>query len=126
MMRSLLVFSLLIVCLGCDLTEASLDSERLPAECGGNNPVENLPWLKAEIEAYRTPSMLYDVFVYTATYRGITVFFTSICCPACNVSPPIVRNCQGESLGMIGIDLLQSNLRDQKIIWKTENQICQE
>jgi hypothetical protein len=125
MMRSFL-FSLFFVCLGCEIAESSLESERLSAKCGGNNPIENLPWLKAEIEAYRTSSALFDVLVYTAKYHGITVFFSSICCPACNVSPPTVRNCQGESLGKIGVDLVQSHVRNQRVIWRTENQFCLE
>jgi hypothetical protein len=125
MMRSFL-FSLLIVCLGCEMAESSLESERLSAKCGGNNPIENLPWLKAEIEAYRTSSAFFDVLVYTAKYHGITVFFSSICCPACNVLPPTVRSCEGQSIGMIGIDILESDLRNQRIIWRTENEFCQE
>jgi hypothetical protein len=94
--------------------------------CGVLNPIKNLSWLKDEIEngAYSKPSSIYDVYISTALYKGQTVLFTTICCPVCNVAPPQIKNCSGQSIGLLGVEIQDSELAETKVIWRTQNGAC--
>jgi hypothetical protein len=111
-----------ITFINCTPDEKDNDS----SVCGVFNPIQNLSWLKDEIEngAYSTPSSIYDVYISTAIYKGQTILFTTICCPVCDVAPPKIKNCSGQSLGLLGLEIQESELTETKVIWRTQNGFC--
>lgn len=102
------------------------DDDKPNVTCDVENPTENIDWLREELEngGYKNPSTHSDSFVIRATYNGQTVFYISICCPVCDVAPPVVRTCSGESLGHLGSDVDQSDLKNSVLVWRTENGVC--
>ncbi len=92
--------------------------------CGVANPVENLAWLKSAVQAATTTSLQADYTVSQATYKSNTVFWISICCPLCDVAPPIFRKCDGSVAGQLTVDIQNSELSNTKEIWKTSNGVC--
>jgi hypothetical protein len=93
--------------------------------CDVANPVKDLPWLKAEIEGnYATPNDVMDYIVYRATLHGATVFYTDICCPVCNTSPPFIKNCAGETIGQMSVSVDRSELKNVTVIWHSNNGVC--
>jgi hypothetical protein len=119
MKRSLLFLSLLFFALSCS-------DEDKKSSCDVANPVEDLEWLRNELEDgnYGTPTTHADYFVYQALYLGQPVFYISTCCPTCNMLPPSVKNCNGDILGSLGLDIDSDHLQDQVIIWRTHNGVC--
>jgi hypothetical protein len=109
---------LLILCLfNCD------EDSNNPKFCNVNS-IDNLDWLKKELDGYSGFSSLMDVSVHRAYYQGEEVIYKSICCPSCSMLPPEVRTCRGESLGRLGTDINPNLLTDSKTIWRTRNGIC--
>ncbi|HWA32793.1 MAG TPA: hypothetical protein VG737_01620 [Cyclobacteriaceae bacterium] len=92
--------------------------------CGVADPVENLPWLKIEIQALKSSSLEADYTVSQATYKGNTVFWISICCPTCDVAPPTIKKCDGNVAGQLTVDIQNSELSNTREIWKTNNGFC--
>jgi hypothetical protein len=92
--------------------------------CGVANPVENLPWLKKDLQADTSTITEADYTVLQATYKGSTVFWISICCPACDTLPPTIKKCDGSIAGQLTVDIQNSELSNTKEIWKTNNGVC--
>jgi hypothetical protein len=109
---------LLILSFGC--------SDREWHKCQSDS-IEDISWLKAEIEdkGYNNPNTFYEVIVYKTSYELGPVFILTICCPACSVTPPEVKNCDGNVVGHLGVDVDSSILDDAKIIWRTHNGVCE-
>jgi hypothetical protein len=102
-----------------------------PMVCNVSNPVQDLSWLKAEIDEGDYSSSQYaDYTVYQALYNGEPVFYTEICCPSCNVAPPEVRNCSGELVGYLDAEVNENlkinsaDLHNKKVIFETHNGVC--
>jgi hypothetical protein len=96
------------------------------AACDVADPVKDLPWLKTEIEDgnYHLPSEMMDHIIYKATYHGLTVFYTEICCPVCDTIPPYVKNCAGETIGQIGVSVDWADLKNATVVWRSNNGVC--
>ncbi len=124
-----LLLILFLITPGCCYHQMDgLDPEEteLNKACGVQNPTEDLKWLKDEIEQYisnGTASSM-EIIIYTTTYHGSPVIIITICCPFCMLTPPVVRNCKGEGLGRLGVDIDYSILDNARIIWQTHNGIC--
>lgn len=120
-MRSKLGLLLLVfVVLSCQ------QDDKFDFACDVENPVENLEWLRNELEngGYKTATTYSDTFVYKATFNGVTVFYISICCPACGVVAPEIRTCNGETLGRLGVEIDSDDLENPTVVWKTNNGVC--
>ena len=104
----------------------SCSDDKNESVCNVENPLEDLEWLRDEIEADRFshPSTFSDSFVYQAKYIGQPVFYISTCCPSCNVAPPSVRACNGDVLGSLGVDIDPDDLVNQKLLLRTNNGVC--
>lgn len=101
------------------------DDILLPA-CGVNNAIQNLEWLKAEIDrrnANPTEDMKY-CYIVQAKLDGEDVFIYEDCNPLIDKAIPFF-NCEGTIINTqdnpIGLD----NLRDKMIIWKRTDFVCQ-
>lgn len=97
----------------------------IPKFCNVSS-IADLEWLNTELETngYTGPSGIMDVFVYKALYQNEEVIFISTCCPACNTLPPIVKKCNGEQLGYLGVEIDEDSVTSRKVIWRTRNGVC--
>ena len=111
--------SLLLVLLSSALLFGCADKENLTS-CGVENPVEDLAWLKQEIENASVPSSSEYSFLMQASYQGQTVFFFGFCNPLWNYAA-IYKDCQGNRIS--GKPTF-ADLSNQKVIWKPENSVC--
>ena len=93
--------------------------------CDVNNPAENLPWLKAEIDSWKSTGELYKYFyVEQGNYFGQPVFIMKDCCPFCNTITPVL-DCKGEVLWYAYSEPDKTALiTDLKIIWKSDDLQC--
>lgn len=95
--------------------------------CDTNDPIKDLAWLKAEIEQRETNSFLYEEYFYIsqAYYNSQNVFLYLNCCPFCNTSIP-VYDCEGNSLGFIGDDILSIDITNSFIIYEPSDFACKQ
>lgn len=122
-MKKAIIVSIILSFLSCEN-----DSLDLPiiAACDVNNPIEELTWLKnqiSEIENNEGEISKY-FFIEIADYNNQTVFIANNCCPICNTVVPIF-DCEGQSLGLLGSDILSNELSNTRIIFKREDFSCQ-
>lgn len=111
--------SFLLVLLSAALLFACNENEG-PAGCGVENPIEDLAWLKQEIENASVPSSSEYSFLMQATYQGQTIFFFGFCNPLWNYAA-IIKDCQGNR---IPGEVSSADLANQKVIWKPANSVC--
>ncbi|HUV00678.1 MAG TPA: hypothetical protein VMW32_06940 [Bacteroidales bacterium] len=106
----------------------SCEKDKFENTCGVDNPLEDLAWLKEQIESIEqtNPERLKYYYIKMAEYEGQTVFLPWNCDPAAN-SIFIVLDCSGERIGIIGSgeDMISwDQLTGQQVIWKPENSAC--
>ncbi len=95
--------------------------------CSVSDPIENIGWLSErvqELEANLFPSYFY---IIKASYLSKTVFVILSCCPSCSSPKPSVINCEGETIGHLGIDeggIDYSRFKDVEVIWKGKKFAC--
>lgn len=85
-------------------------------DCGVDNPVEDLEWLKLQTENVPKESF---VFLVRGRYKGRTVFFFD----ACNRFWPtlqVIQDCRGELIE----DASVNDIVEQKVIWRPEGSKC--
>ena len=92
--------------------------------CGVQDPVNELPWLRAEIESVETVDLGYDYIIYQGVYEHRTIFISSICCPFCLTTAPIVKTCSGKNIGHVGVDVAYEVLDRAKVVWRTNKGVC--
>ncbi|MGJ8733526.1 MAG: hypothetical protein ACSHW4_10285 [Cellulophaga sp.] len=118
-MKSLIYLSFcLILFISCSNSDDDKSTELI---CSTENPIEDLDWLKSEIESFGK----YESVVQN-TYENKTIFIFNNCNPRINSVIP-VKDCTGKNIGIIGKD--QENipfniLQNGTIIWKPENFEC--
>jgi hypothetical protein len=62
-----------------DIVSIEADTEEAIAECGTDNPQENLPWLKALIEKAKTDQTGHYVgTIWLVSYKGKDIFVTNM------------------------------------------------
>ena len=92
--------------------------------CNVANPVEDIPWLKAEIADLNDSELERKYwFITQASYKFETVFIVKNCCPMCNTLPPPVYACNGELL-FRGSDTQYKDIHGERIIWKSIEYSC--
>ncbi len=111
---------LTIVSLGLSVSCREETDPRKP--CSVDSPVEELPWLKDQIDEWEATTWRQYAYVLQARYGYETVFIFGNCCPYCSTVVPIY-NCLGEQIGTWGT-IPDEMLEDQKLIWKSEDSSC--
>ena len=104
------------------------DDNSIINTCSVANPLEELEWLKKIIEDIEQSTLVDDVFISQANYKGETVFIIGNCCDLCNSVIP-VYNCTGDLINILGCSNEQINfniLNRDTVIWNSENFLCQE
>ena len=85
-------------------------------DCGVDNPVEDLEWLKLQTENVPKESF---VFLVRGRYKGRTVFFFDVCnrfWPSLHV----ISDCRGELME----DASVNDIVEQEVIWRPEGSKC--
>ena len=118
----------LLILMSITFTTSCDHGNGLENSCLVNDPTNDLPWLKSEIEkleqGYRDNPELYRYFyVYQAEFKGQTVFIFDSCCPFCNMVVPVM-NCQGDLLGYMGSGNDFSKITRETIIWQPPDFAC--
>lgn len=112
-MKHAIIFALMLLfglTSACEKSDSQL--------CGGNNPEESLPWLKAEIQTLS--SSAYCTSVSRSTYKNETVFIFSNCDPNVN-SVPALYDCDGRQLTLSAEDYRYLNfIGEIELIWKSK------
>ncbi|MBA4300645.1 hypothetical protein SAMN03080617_02122 [Algoriphagus alkaliphilus] len=91
-------------------------AEIMQADCGVDNPLEDLEWLKAETENSNRSGFIYLV---QGKYKGRTVFFFNGCDPL-QLTMAAIQDCRGEIIQEASVN----DVRDQRVIWKPKNSAC--
>jgi len=94
------------------------------AGCGVENPLEQLTWLKAEVErrAENQNAEMKYCYIVQGKLEGNTVFIYEDCNPLVDKAI-FILNCEGNSLDADGF--ATSNIvENKKIIWRTDNFAC--
>lgn len=107
-----------IVVVFLTLVSCDDDDNSFENKCNVSDPVEELAWLKAEIDDMSQDEYAYYVM---ANYKGEAVFYNGNCNPVINYAS-IVKNCSGEELGN-RYDL-ENDLTDITILWQHEESEC--
>jgi hypothetical protein len=97
---------LLSICLMSILTliscDRSMESNEVIAQCYKENPIEELPWLKAAIQEFQKPKSGGPLRVSIRVFRN-ELFFV-LANPAVSSPMSYIFNCHGETIDKLGID----------------------
>ena len=120
MKRCFLFLSILMLSFAC-----KDDDDKYATTCGTNDPINDLAWLKAEIEnreATKASGTYPYFYIQQASYLGQTVFIYNGCCPMCSYYVPVL-NCSGQEIFQLNADNSKS-LRNVKLLWAPEGFQC--
>jgi hypothetical protein len=114
MNSKLAIVALIALALSC------CDEEEGPLICGYENPIHDLPWLKAKAEEIQDSDFMRRYFyIMQADYNGEAIFYVNNCCPTCDAAP-FYYNCAGERIDPID----HSQVKTWKRIWAPEELEC--
>jgi hypothetical protein len=116
---------LLSFCTGLMLIFSCEKDKSIPNTCNVKNPTTDLEWMVNDIKFIEQlkPEESQYISISMATYKGESVFFSIYCDPTIDAIFP-VRNCSGETIGYWG-EIPQEELKDQQVIWRSANCICE-
>ena len=116
-MKNYLFLLIVLVTLSCK------DKVQPSSICDVKNPIEDLPWLKAEIDRREksTSDIEFYFFIEQGEYNNQTVFLYNNCCPMCNTIIP-VYDCSGTKLFDLSPGM---EIKKIKTLWKPEGCPCQ-
>ncbi|GMN10495.1 hypothetical protein MTsPCn9_33790 [Croceitalea sp. MTPC9] len=122
MKRVLFFTSIFLILLSCENDDNDLP---LIAACDVNNPIEELSWLKSQIEELKNIDSETSRYFYIqiAEYKGETVFVSNNCCPFCNTVIP-VYNCEGDLLGTFFTEIQPDEIKNAKILYSPVDFPC--
>lgn len=99
---------------------------REAVSCSFENPAEDLPWLKTEIE-FRTANPNEEsqyCYITQAEFNNTPVFIYRDCNPFVN-KIDLVLNCFGDDLGYVGGEGVDfSELTDERLVWSPNPFAC--
>ena len=102
------------------------NDDNLTTTCNVSNPIEDLAWLKEQIQELEKTSLYEsgETYILQAEHDGDIIFILGNCSALCN-SVSSVYNCEGEIMGYIGDDNFDFSLiENSPVIWKPESSIC--
>jgi hypothetical protein len=114
-MRSLFFF----VLLSLSFCACSDDDKIVLPVCEFDDPAEDLPWLKEEIEGFDEYDLGKYFYVMQGEYNGGIVFTIDNCCPFCNTTPPQVFDCNG-----VVVDLKTTDISNWTTVWQADDSQC--
>ncbi|MGI4728800.1 MAG: hypothetical protein ACRYGB_09530 [Janthinobacterium lividum] len=112
-----LLFAFVLLCLFC-----TCKKDPYANLCGGNDPINNLPWLKTMIDILQKYKSSYPI-IYRFNYKNTTLFCEGSTCTNCSWSPGFY-DCNGNELKTNQdqsnkfMDVIASK---REIIWNSRN-----
>jgi len=118
------ILSIFFIVLSCNS-----DDDQLIPFCSVDNPVEDLAWLKADIEEREQNINENSKYYYIVQliYKEESIIIYANCDPLIDSILPIF-NCEGENIGYVGDENFSFGfdfLNKGQIIWKTNNFACE-
>ena len=107
-------------------SSCSDNDDEITNSCGITNPLVELEWLRTEIDKRKeevTEDSKY-CYILQAIHKGKTIFLYQDCNPFINKVIPIL-DCEGNSLGFLGGDILSIDITNSTIIYKPSDFACQ-
>lgn len=103
----------------------SCDGEfNTPLDCIDSSQVEGTDWFQQYTNQFGDDSSGVWYMV-VGTYNFQTVFMPRSCCANC-LWVPVVLNCRGEQIGVIGDGVIdQKDIKNEEVIWRSPNFQCQ-
>jgi len=122
MKKTILLFSFLYL-ISCS------NDDNLPiiSACDVANPIEDLEWLKAEVEKRRNDTSSDAIYCYIeqAVTNEQTIFIYNDCNPLINKVIP-VYSCLGEAIGLLGDENFDSgSISSRTVIYKPSDFACE-
>lgn len=111
-----LLFAMLLLCLFC-----TCKKDPYANLCGGSNPIQNLPWLKAKIDTLQKFSSSNPI-IYRFSYQNATYFCQGSTCTNCSWSPEFY-DCDGNKLKPAqeqSDKFMSAVFLNKEVIWKTD------
>ncbi|MEM7381227.1 MAG: hypothetical protein AAF361_08520, partial [Bacteroidota bacterium] len=93
--------------------------------CGVVSPLEDLSWLRTEVEnrlEEDSEDLIY-CYITEGTYRGQTVFLYKDCNPTAFKVVP-VYDCEGSFLGALGTQIDAIEIEEECVIWRAPGFVC--
>lgn len=118
--------SILFILLVFGLISCRDSDDAVMAGCGFDNPRQELPWLKEQIDIMEnsdSPEVVY-CYVVQGTYDNRTVFRFVDCNPVIDKAI-FTFNCDGNRVDSEENFVSRQDLKNLKIIWKPRNFACQ-
>lgn len=104
---------------------ACADDDDNAVVCGVVSPLEDLSWLRTEVEnrlEEDSEDLIY-CYITEATYRGQTVFLYKDCNPTIFKVVP-VYDCEGSFLGALGTQIEAEEIEEECVIWRAPGFVC--
>lgn len=124
-MKNLLRFlSICLLVLSCNSDD---DGSRFRNFCSVNNPTVDLVWLKTEIEQREQNIDTSSKYCYIsqALYQGQAIIIYGDCNPEID-KVMFIYDCNGDIIGTLGDTSFPFEiLKTHKIIWKTNDFVCE-
>lgn len=97
----------------------SCDDDDAPTVCGVLDPVNDLPWLKAQVDRMDSDISKKYSYLEQAEYEGQTIFYFNSCCPMCLIII-IYYDCDGNKLDSVD----PGKVKNSRRIWAAEENEC--
>lgn len=126
MLHRYLSFALIfILFVGCNNDDNDFVQLAIEA-CGVENPLEDLEWLRAEVERRKNDASEDARYCYISQFeQNETTYFLYEDCNPLVDKVISVYNCEGENVGFIGDDNFPfQNLIEVTVIFRPKNTLC--
>jgi hypothetical protein len=116
--KTIQLFVFAIIVFSCSDTDDSV--------CGTNNPIEDLSWLRDEIENREANTSDFNKYFYItqATFKFQTVFVFEDFCPFCNTAI-LVYDCTGNNIGQVNADIQSKDIKNSRVIYQPNEFVCE-
>lgn len=125
MVNRFLLLGLIFIFIGCNNDDSGF--VQLPLEaCGVENPLEDLEWLRTEVERRKNDSSEDARYCYISLFEqnSITYFLYEDCNPLVD-KIILVYNCEGENVGFVGDDTFDFQIfAERTVIFYPKNTLC--
>ncbi len=114
----------LLVLLVASLT--ACDQENAIVDCFDASNPENTNWFEEYTSRYEQVNIPGTEYISVGIYKFQTVYLPASCCANC-FWLPVVLNCRGEQIGVLGQrdgEIDPDDIKGLKIIWRSPNFQC--
>ncbi len=115
----------LLLCIAFSLCSCGQDDDAEKIACQSERPLEELPWLRAEVQSILDMGEQGNEFyIEKGQLKGQTVFILNNCCALCNSVIPVL-DCEGNVVSdLSGLESQGISLENMRLLWQPENFTC--